>query len=69
MCETAALWLCEQSLDAQAATTAAEYNLQKSCSPPEMERTCVRACVQRKEWCAYLGVHASVYTLVILNAA
>lgn len=29
----------------------------------------VCARVQRKECCAYLGVHASIYTLVTLNAA
>lgn len=30
---------------------------------------CVCARVQRKEWCAYLRVRASVYTLVILSTA
>lgn len=62
-------WLREQSLGARAATVAAACNLQNSRSPAEMERTCVRVCarVQRKEWPACLRVHASVFTLVILN--
>lgn len=42
---------------------------EKLITDTDRANVCVCARVQRKEWCAYLSVHAPVYTLVILDVA
>lgn len=55
----------DQSLGAPAAM-AAECNLQRSSSATEIEQMCVCLCAEEDMVCR-LCVHASVYTLMILN--